>query len=112
MSTENQNDPIDSSRAVATRTELLDQLDELLCKMTGVRSKTLARRLASQLATLLTSGTASDVAGNENLIGALETLRDLTPKSAAEAMLAVTDPGCTRSGIIVFEDGRRGRPSL
>jgi len=70
-----------------TRAELIDTLKSRMCQQTGIKSKELAQRILSQVQLIQVLEPPTDPLGDRLGI-ALQTLRELQPQNATQALLA------------------------
>lgn len=81
----------------ATRAELIDKLRADMCQLAGIKSKDLAERISSQVALLQVLEASS--APVERLGIAWQTLGELQPENATQALLAVQMIGVHHAAV-------------
>jgi hypothetical protein len=87
-----------SSPPKATRAELIDKLRADMCQLAGIKSKDLAERIPSQVAKLQVL--EASPAPVERLVIAWQTLGELQPENATQALLAVQMIGVHHAAVL------------
>ena len=89
----------------ATRAELIDNLRADMCRLAGIKSKDLAERISNQVALLQVLEASSSPV--ERLVIAWQTLGELQPENATQALLALRGTSRRRHAAARRQGGGR-----
>ena len=93
------------------RAQRISEVEEHLCRLTGVQSKVLASRIADQMEAMQLWG-SSDLTPGERFISAIDMMAALRPANAMEALLTVQMVGVHDAATKFLADATRADQSF